>query len=308
MIFYINISVYNRIMKVIQFDSFKELIKHGVPTPCILKLETRERLQTMYNQVCPSRVVVPFEFKQSVQSWRAPVFKATTALKKELSEDEQILNNIRGHLNKLSSKNYLNLLDKIKEEINKFQTIPPEISKFILDISISNTSNILTYSDLYADLSNEYPILKSQLIEKIRNFTDVFDNIEYISEQEDYTGFCKTTTVNKNRRAFSDLLSYLAKYEIIEQEIIRNIIQLLIDKFLIMIHEENKINETDEIIENLLMLVKGTDVFTIICNEKTIMEYITEFSKYKYSRDVSLSNKSIFKCKDFVDLNNKKRL
>ena len=90
-----------------------------------------------------------------------------------------------------------------------------------------------------------------------------------------------------------------------------NIVQLLktllvqVSEFIIV---PDKKNEVDELIENVALLYKS-DLFD--CNSKdenllidglTITEFITKIARSKVQKDMSLSNKTIFKCMDLIGM------
>jgi hypothetical protein len=288
--------------KVIQFDLFKDLIKHGVVNPNNFHLpnDVIDKLQSLMSK---GQVVTPFVFKQSEISWRAPTFVPTTALKNivnELSENDKILKDIRIHLNKLTNDNYLKLVDKIRIEIEKFDVIPNEICKFILDIVLTNSANIRIYADLYSELSLNYPVLKEHIMEKIITFNDLFDEIKWIDSEKDFDGFCDMNKKNKNRRGLSDFISHLSNNNIIPRDLVLTKSREMIAKLYILIEEDNKFNEVDEIVENLVLLTKGIDRNIPDDYGKSINDYICEFAGFKSNCFKSLSRKSIYK---FMDLN-----
>jgi hypothetical protein len=71
---------------------------------------------------------------------------------------------------------------------------------------------------------------------------------------------------------------------------------------------QNKKNEVDELIENVALLYKK-DLFdcdskdeNLLIDGLTITEFITKIARSKVQKDMSISNKTIFKCMDLVGL------
>lgn len=302
----------------IPFALFTDIMDKGVSNPLLHQLnnDTKTKLQNIMNIVCPNNRIIPYVFKkyevkyevkeednQTEKTWFAPKLKATVVINKNLTEEATQLNNIRVLLNKLTDKNYDDFYIRIENELQKFNPIPIEISKFIIDISTINVFYVKIYAALYIKLSIQYPILKTYFLESIQHFTTVFDDIIYISPEVDYNGFCLMTGTNKKRRALSEFISQLTIFKLIDKNITTNIVDILFTKFLTWINQENKINETDEIVENLILLFKAVDQ-CIPCqylNNKTIHEMINEIKTYKSKNFKSLSSKSIFKFMDLQD-------
>jgi len=286
----------------IDYSVFTGLIEYGIIEPSQVRLsqDTTNTLRNLMNIVCPTVKLIPYEFKKAQVTWRAPVFKVTTTLKKELSEDEQILSNIRIFLNKLTDNTFLKISDNIEQELLKFkEDIPIDVANFIVDIATTNTGCVGVYAELYALLVEKFPSLQSSFMEIISKFTSVFDEIKYVDESN-YDEFCAMTKKNKKRRALSELITKLTNMNVIDIETTRSISLILLKKFLEFINEEGKTNETDEISENLVILFNAVNKKTIINESKTLNDYIIEFSKYKSKDFKSLSNKTIFKFMDIV--------
>ena len=70
----------------------------------------------------------------------------------------------------------------------------------------------------------------------------------------------------------------------------------------------NKKNEVDELVENVALLYKK-DLFecdskdeNLLIDGLSITEFITKLAQSKVKKDMSLSNKTIFKCMDLIGI------
>jgi hypothetical protein len=109
---------------------------------------------------------------------------------------------------------------------------------------------------------------------------------------------------NEKRKALSNFFLNLMYNGIIEKTVILHLIEILLQQIDKFIHLTDKINEVDEIIENISILFKE-DMFkttTILVNNMTIYDYINHLAKSKNKIYPSLTNKSVFKCMDICKL------
>ena len=131
---------------------------------------------------------------------------------------------------------------------------------------------------------------------------NIFETINYIDAGVDYNLFCEYNKENEKRRALSNFFVVCAGYDIIDKEEMEKIVLSFIEKIKIDIDKENKVNEVEEIVENLsIIILNGNEFLKTLSNYDTICESIETFSNMSVKNHSSLSNKVVFKFMDLVD-------
>jgi hypothetical protein len=253
--------------------------------------------------------------KSNETSWiNTQSFKPTTIIDKTKQEGgtDKIMNDIRCSLNKMSNKNYdtnrdviirlLNELVEKKREESETDADLIKIGNNIFDIASTNKFFSEIYAKLYKDISKEFPeIFNSILSIFLEGFTNTMKTICYVDQKDNYDDFCKYNKDNDKRKATSMFITNLVKNEVIHTDVLKNIIvtiQNILDTYM---NEENRVNEVEEIIENIYILLTNNVTFLKACQDTEIMECIIRLSKSKPKELPSMSSRAIFKCLDIVD-------
>ena len=224
------------------------------------------------------------------------------------------IDTIRSYLNKMTDKTYKDMRDKIIEVIDKLieDNISPEdmsqYSSIIFDIASNNRFYSKSYADLYSELSKRYEIMMSTFESNFVKFIDLFNNIEYVDPNVNYDRFCEINKNNEKRKALSSFYINLMKNGIITRKQIVDITRNLFNQIYTFIQIEDKRNEVDELTENIIILYNkdyyesddGTDYEKI--NGHTINEIIEIIANSKVKDYKSLTNKSLFKFMDLIDM------
>jgi hypothetical protein len=221
---------------------------------------------------------------------------------------------LRTWLNKLTDKNYDEVIEKIVEifeELLKNETSDEDmlrVGNYIFDIASNNRFFSKIYADLYALLIQKFNIMKVIFENSLNTFLELFKTIEYVESEQDYDRFCRINKDNEKRKALSLFFVNLCTNKIISEEKIVTIACDLMRQVVNFIKENNKKNEVDEITENVAILYNksifdrcSSDVEQKIDNELFI-DIVHRLSLCKVKTYPSLSNKSIFKYMDMIDV------
>jgi len=237
----------------------------------------------------------------------------TTKIEQKAGLDAQI-DLIRSNLNKISDKSYIDIRNKIIDILDQLvsESTSTEdmmrVSTTIFDIASTNRFFSKLYADLYSDLINNYDIMKEIFTNCFDSFMELFNNIEYVDADKDYDQFCKINKDNEKRKALSAFFVNLMKNGIICVGDLRNLLCKLMRQVEDFIHQEDKKNIVDELTENIALLYSKT-LFTEETNEpeymingESVLGAITKLANSKVKMYPSLSNKSIFKFMDMIEM------
>ena len=235
-------------------------------------------------------------------------FKPTKIVEKE--GIEKILNDIRVSLNKISAKNYESQRDVIIENINNIMNNENEnkendmklIVNSIFEIAINNKFLSELYADLYRELCNNFPQFISVIDVFINQYKNGVKEIIYVEPTIDYDKYCNYNKTNDKRKSLSLFMVNLMKKDLITKDTLTDLITYLQNLVFEYMDEVNKINEIEEITENLFIII--TTSKPECCSEEkwnTIVENIKLCSQLKVKDKKSLSSRAIFKYMDILD-------
>jgi hypothetical protein len=236
-----------------------------------------------------------------------------TKIEEKVGIDFQI-DIIRTFLNKMSDKNYIDMRNRIIENIDKLieENITSEdmlrISSAIFDIASTNRFYSKIYADLYSDLSTKYDMMKEIFEKNFSKFTDLFNNIEYVDPKVNYDRFCEINKTNEKRKAFASFYLNLMFNGIIPKSQIMEITRNLLSQVYSFISIDDKKNEVDELTETIGILYKR-DLYDDDEGDEyeqiegyTINEIVERIANSKVKDYKSLTNKSLFKFMDLIDM------
>ncbi len=293
-----------------------------VKTPVFQKRENPLKLETPINKTvdfkknnAPSRKKRGNNVTEILNDEDWDVLRNFQTTKIEEKEGlDGIIDVLRCNMNKLSDKNFMDIKEKIIENIDKIfneNCSNDEILKVVtilFDIASTNRFYSKIYADLYTELIKKYDIMLSVFEDNFNKFLNLFDTIEYIDPTVDYDKFCKINKDNEKRKALSAFFINLMNNNIITKNKIVDIIKNLLNQINDYISQENKKNEVDELTENIAILYKkkmfineDNENYTLI-NGITINEFIYKLAHSKSKNYLSLTNKSIFKFMDLIDM------
>jgi hypothetical protein len=234
-----------------------------------------------------------------------------TKMEQKVGVDAQI-DLMRSWLNKMSDKMYIEPCDKIMEILNiliEEETSDEDmlrVGNTIFDIASNNRFYSKLYADLYTKLIDNYQVMRNIFNENLSSFMELFNCIEYVDSEKDYDRFCKINKDNERRKALSLFFVNLTANKIISEEKLSEMATTLMNKLLSFIIEDNKKNEVDEIAENIAILYSYNKQLYESYGNKfegvSFSEMIERLARSKAKTYPSLSNKSIFKFMDLVEM------
>jgi hypothetical protein len=245
-------------------------------------------------------------------------FQATKILEK--NGIDLHIDALRSLLNKISDKTYLDIREKIIVKMDEVLADPDfdeevgtKVSTAFYDIAANNKFFSKIYADLYAEIVTKYSFMKVLFDSKYEKFIDDFKNMTFVDAKVNYDLFCEANKLNENRKANTQFFVNLASNGFLEKKLIVMNLRDLLEVIMGMINQTDKKNEVDEITENVAILYKKDIVDAVLddpdCDEEdyevsgdSIADTITILARSKAKDFKSLSNKSIFKYMDLVEM------
>tara|TARA_Y100000768_G_scaffold388225_1_gene382887 strand:+ start:2576 stop:3505 length:930 start_codon:yes stop_codon:yes gene_type:complete len=277
-------------------------------------------IQTISKQVGSPEYIKTPNFVKSKriindENWEKIIIKKpinTTKTKQEIYIDS-----IRININKITSKTYDNIILKIINDIENIENIENDennsdcdnrdlfnkIGEIIFVIASTNIFYSNIYAKLYKDLMLKFSFMNYILNDNFEKFSDMYKNIEYCDANIDYDKYCEINKNNDKRRALCMFYVNLMKLQVITKE---SIIKLILGV-------QNNVNDRVNIETNKPFIDELSElIFILVTNSKCelsdqkqwdeISSNIKSISKMKQSINVGLTNKSIFKHMDILDL------
>ena len=243
---------------------------------------------------------------KKVDNWNVNyTFKKTELVKNEEGIEVQF-DKVRSHLNKLTNKNYQEILDNIvillkvieKEDASYLE----KIGESIFDIGSKNKFWSKIYAQLYKDIIEEFPFMKDVCSKNFNKFKTIFRTINYVDSGVDYNLFCEYNKENEKRRALSKFFVLCANYNIINREDVLNIVTELMGIINALLVQENYKNHVEELTENLKIIITNLDdEFKNTDGYEDIVNSLDDMSQRKIKDYSSLTNKILFNLMDIVD-------
>ena len=246
-----------------------------------------------------------------------------TFQKTEMKKTEGIekrIDTIRSLLNKLTDSTYSVIEPEIISEVNNIihgdndnenheEEALDEENIYKIAQSIFNTaSSNMFYSALYAKLFKQlvqcHDVFTKVFEKSYSEFVGLFKKVEYVDPSVDYNKFCEITKINDKRKAMSMFIINLVKESMLSVDSVVDIIVELQQMISSYIKQVNKMNELEELNENIfILLTNGKNVLS--SHEK--WEYIVSNIKFlsvlkaKMKEYPSVNNKLIFKNMDILE-------
>jgi hypothetical protein len=235
-------------------------------------------------------------------------FKKTEITTKEGIQKD--IDTIRLLINKLTSKTYEKIIEKLFESLdvmlenseyddNSFNLI----GYAIFNMATNNNFNSGIYAKLCNELKNKYDFMSSIIIHNIAEFMKLFENMEFVSPEDDYNKFCETNILNDKRRSMSLFLCNLYKNEVVTLDSIVDYIHTLQSRVMTGMNDEKCKPEIEELCENLYVFLTNMD-FKILnkhADWSSIHERLVCIKNTNTQDNAGISHKSKFKHMDILD-------
>lgn len=233
-----------------------------------------------------------------------------------LDDSQQLINEIRTDMNKLSDKNLLAKLENLKKHVNEIMDLSDSESedgntettnKFtkimnVIHLASVNNKLPLLYSQVYETMFSEYPAEVAAFINaKIEKHLESMTNIIDVSEK-DYDRFCEFNLENTSRKNTTALLCEIAKrakIDIVSIDRMSVMVANLLEQVLAKMEHKIKQKEVEEITENVVIIF--TSLGKLVEKEK-YLPFIQTIVGYKSGEKPGLSSRTKFKYMDLLNL------
>ena len=237
-------------------------------------------------------------------------FQKTEFVKKEGIEKE--IDGIRALINKLTDKTYDRIIEKLTETLDEIkdnetcdEVYIDKIGHSIFTMATSNKFNSNVYAKLASELQSKYEFMTNIVDNNINEFMKLFENMEFVSPDDDYDKFCEMNIINEKRRAMSLFLTSLYKHKVLTLDFVFDKIQKIqhmIMKEETMLHESSRM-EVEELSENLYILLTNIPFSTLSSHSewKQIMDNLLQIKNTDTKTCMGISPKAKFKHMDILD-------
>ena len=232
-------------------------------------------------------------------------------------------------LNKVSPKNYLDCVEKFENIVQDFveESDFQKVAELVFELATTNRFYTSLYADLFSHLvmrgttipestaSSTLPLptatatatatpnppfcaetnLYYRQYEIVYgSFLERFDHLVYVDPNTDYDQFCAMNVENEKRKALSTFFVCLMKNGIAPREHSETMLSTLLQKTETLIAEPGKVNEVDEIVENI------NCIYSPPHHHDLFHPKLHQLSTLKYKQFPSLSSKTLFKLQDIA--------
>jgi len=315
MIYYIQMSSNINTMNLSQiYDIYYKGFEYQIP----------EEPFNMLNDICKELGVIPLKNKTFLN--KPKIVKNFKEFKTNIEQKTGIASNIaqiRMLLNKLTDKTFLDIKQKLIEQItdvvSQENVVLPDIANIIYDICVSNKFYSKIFAELFSELISKFEWINDVFKEKYSQILQQYDNIKYIDPNTDYDGFCETNKINEKRKSITTFYLNLGLINVININDVINILCHILSMIVQMCDKIEYKNEVDEltchidilfnnnVIKNILktsndynVILYNNKVINNDINKISIIDTITCLSKLKTKEFPGLSSKSIFKFEELL--------
>lgn len=233
-------------------------------------------------------------------------FKVTTIEKKE--GIEEIVNKIRGHINKISKNTYDKEFNNVLQILNDNNLINNEIHmnrivNSIYDTITKSTFNSDLYAKMYYNLSKTNKIMKEKINKEYYELYKFSDSIQFYDPNVDYDKFCDNNKENERKKSTIGFYSNLLLNNMISGDDIFKLFEHFVN-FIVQqnINNVEKKHANEQVIEWIYILITNCYENLIMDDDwDDIYEIFETVSEYKSKDYDGLTSKIIFKFMDIIE-------
>ena len=240
----------------------------------------------------------------SIRSFQKTEFAVKEGIEKEID-------NIRLLINKITEKTYDKIVEKLFAILDELgtndcdTTYINKIGQAIFNMATTNKFNSNIYAKLTKELISKYNFMKPIINDNINESMKMFENMTFVSSDEDYDKFCEMNLNNEKRRTMSLFLTSLYHNNIITIDFVfdnvLNIQNMIVNDD--NLKNKSKVMENEELAENLYILLANIPISTLTTYERwsSIYDNIVKIKSIDIKDFVGISSKTKFKHMDILD-------
>lgn len=266
-----------------------------------ISTEVKNTISDLNNIICKSSYKLKPNFNTKLKTAPRSTIKPAN-----------IINNIRLNMNKLSVKNYDRQYEKIKCSLSKLKSDAKERGEcaiMLFELASENLFFSELYADLYYKLYMELDFLREPLNNSLSTFISSYQNIENMSQAENYDMFCSIIKNNTKRIALLTFIIYLMKLNTLRGEGICGRGDVIMELSLYLVKNidgllsTNKSDQIEQLAENLLVIIRLNGLHVLSrADGRIVQDHIDKISNARPNDFEGLTFKTIFKYKDMKDI------
>jgi len=235
-------------------------------------------------------------------------FQATKIEKKEGIDG--LINKMQLVLNKVTDKNKEDSIRAISDILNELvdsgATVEDmsKVGATVFAIASTNRFYSKLYADIYANLIENYEMLKDAFQTSFNAFEGLFQSIQCGDPDKNYNEYCDFVKINEQRRALSLFFVNLCKNGVLSSETLLKTLCTLVLQMDTLMKIPDKTNEVSELSE-IIGIIYSEDLMHItsdcLIEGVTIKQWIVKVSKSAPKTYLSFPSKAKFKLMDMAD-------
>lgn len=228
-------------------------------------------------------------------------FKPTE--KVERTDNEKIIQTIKTSMNKITDKNYDAMLEAILVDMEKLEGTEEMtiVQDAIFNTASTNRFYSKVYAKLYSRFIEKYPYFRERIDKEIATYLSNYTTIQNVNPDEDYELFCDVNKENERRKALTEFFVNLMFEGVVESGLIVESFYKLYDVLTSLVNDAEQKHSVFEISENLFIFMNtGKKAFSESWSD--MRSKMTSISKMSVKKNPGLSNKSLFKFMDIMDI------
>ena len=226
--------------------------------------------------------------------------------------EDKILLLIQDKLNKFGPRNFdetygfmCNILDAGRTDFLK------EFMKYIFQKATREENMCPHYAKLVCELASKYKILLTEMVERYKEFSSIFEDIsEAEFSVDDYTALLEANSDKAYRLGYAQFLGELTKYSVLDTELFVSTIASIVAKIPTIANAENAKRLLEDYVESLLRILQAVQhersasatALRPVLKERFLEPLTPYTAKGCCELYKSLSQKTRFKILDITDI------